>query len=80
MVNRKRSFSLSRVHPDQVDTIISNLTKTSVFGVYQIEYSIIKLITPEIVTAVTHILNFSISSGIFLKIIPLHKKDDPLNP
>ena len=80
MVERKCSFSLSRVNPDKVDIIISNLTKTSVFGFDQIENSIIKLIRQEIVTAVTHILNLSTSSGISLKIIPLHKKDDPLNP
>ena len=60
MVDRKCSFSLSRVHPDQVDTIISNLTNTSAFGFDQADNSVIKLIRPEIVPAVTNILNLSI--------------------
>ena len=86
MVGRKCSFSLSRVYPDQVDTIISNLNNTTAFGFDQIDTFILKLIRPEIVPAVTHILNLSISTRVFprswkkSKIIPLHKKDDPLNP
>ena len=86
MVGRKCSFGLSVVHPDQVDTIISNLSNTSAFGFDLIDTYILKLIRPEIVPAVTHILNLSISTKKFpmswkkSKIIPLHKKDDPLNP
>ena len=86
MAGRKCSFSLSMVHPDQVGTIISSLNNTSAFGFDQIDTSVIKLIRQEIVPAVTHILNLSISARKFpeswkkSKIIPLHKKDDPLNP
>ena len=56
MVDRKRSFSLSRVHPNQVDTIISNLTNTYAFGFDQIDTLLIKLIKRRIVPAVSHIL------------------------
>ena len=46
----------------------------------------ITLIRPAIVPALTHIINLSLSTGNFpqtwknAKIIPLHKKDDKLNP
>ena len=51
-----------------------------------IDTKVIKLIRPAIVPALTHIINLSISSKQFpsywkrAKIIPLHKKDDILNP
>ena len=65
MAGRKCSFSLSMVHPDQVGTIISSLNNTSAFGFDQIDTSVIKLIRQEIVPAVTHILNLSISARKF---------------
>ena len=49
-------------------------------------YSTIKLVSREILPALTHIINLSISSRRFpsawknVKIIPLHKKEDKLNP
>ena len=86
MEGRQCSFSLSKVHPKDVDTIISSLNNTTAFGFDLIDTSIIKLIKPEILPAVTHILNLSIMSSKFpaawkkSKIIPLHKKDDPIDP
>ena len=86
MIGRQCSFMLSMVHPDQVDHIISSLNNTTAFGFDQIDTSIIKLVKPEILPAVTHIINLSITSRRFpaswkkSKIIPLHKKDDPLDP
>ena len=65
MEGRQCSFSLSKVHPKDVDTIISSLNNTTAFGFDLIDTSIIKLIKPEILPAVTHILNLSIMSSKF---------------
>ena len=52
----------------------------------QIDTSIIKLVKSEILPAVTHIINLSITTRKFpsawkkTKVVPLHKKDDPLDP
>ena len=86
MVGRTCSFSLSAVHPDSVDKIVSDLSNSSSFGMDLIDTKVIKLIKPSIVSALTHIINLSITSRQFpaywksAKIIPLHKKDDLLNP
>ena len=51
-----------------------------------IDTHVIKLVKAEILPALTHIVNLSISTKIFpsswkkAKVIPLHKKDDLLNP
>ena len=77
---------MSMVEPDKVDSIIANLNNTTACGFDQIDTFIIKLIRPEVVPAITHILNLSITQKKFpstwkkSKIIPLHKKDDPLDP
>ena len=65
MIGRQCSFMLSMVHPDQVDHIISSLNNTTAFGFDQIDTSIIKLVKPEILPAVTHIINLSITSRRF---------------
>ena len=86
MTGRQCSFKLSMVNPDQVDSIISSLNNTTAFGFDQIDTSIIKLVKPEILPSVTHIINLSITLKRFpaswkkSKIIPLHKKDDHLDP
>ena len=86
MVGRQCTFKLDIVHPDQVDMIISGLKNSGSFGLDQIDTSIIKLVKSEILHAVTHIVNLSITTRRFpsswkkSKIIPLHKKDDILNP
>ena len=80
------SFSLSAVHPDVVEKIISALSNSSPFGLDNINTFAIKLIKKEIVPALTHIINLSISSREFplywkrSKIIPLHKNENLLNP
>ena len=51
-----------------------------------IDTYIVKLIAPDILPAITHIVNLSIRDGVFpkvwknAKVVPLLKKDDPLNP
>ena len=86
MANRQCSFSLNTVHPDQVNKIISSLNNSSAFGLDQIDTSIIKLVKAEILPSVTHIINLSITTRKFpsawkkTKVVPLHKKDDPLDP
>ena len=86
MQGRTNSFSLSFVHPDEVEEIIGNLSNSSSFGLDMIDTYIIKLIKPEILPALTHIINLSLSTKKFpeswkrVKVIPLHKKEDLLNP
>ena len=86
MVDRSCSLALNSVHPDDVEKIISDLSNSSSFGLDQIDTYTIKLIKMEILPAITHILNLSITSREFpslwkkAKIVPLHKKDDLLNP
>ena len=77
MVGRTCSFRLSAVHPEEIDKIISSLRSSSSFGLDLIDTRIIKLIQPEILPALTHVINLSISSKKFpdywkdAKIIPL---------
>ena len=86
MLGRKCSFKLGNVHPDEVESIISSLNNSTAYGLDFIDTYAIKLIKKEILPAVTHIINLSISSRTFpeawkkVKIIPLHKTDDLLNP
>ena len=86
MQGRTSSFSLSSVHPGEVDIIIASLSNSSSFGLDMIDTYIIKLIKPEILPALTHIINLSISTRKFpdfwkkVKVIPLYKKEDLLNP
>ena len=86
MKGRKCSFSFRAVHPDEVDEVMSALSNSSSFGLDEIDTYIIKLIKLDILPAVTHIINLSLVARVFptiwkkSKIIPLHKKDDQLNP
>ena len=86
MQGRNCSFSLSCVHPSEVDQVISSLSNSASFGMDMIDTYIVKLIKDDILPALTHIINLSITSKTFptswkkAKIIPLHKKDDTLNP
>ena len=74
------------VPPEQVEKIISSLSNSSAFGLDQIDTSIVKLVKGEIVPAITHIINLSITTRKFpttwkkTKVVPLHKKEDQLNP
>ena len=86
MSGRKCSFKLTAVHPDEVDKIISSLKNSNSFGLDLIDTQVVKLIKAEILPALTHVINLSIDSREFpaywkrAKVIPLHKKEDLLNP
>ena len=86
MQGRNCSFSLTCVHPSEVEQVISSLSNSSSFGMDMIDTCTVKLLKDDIVPALTHIINLSITSKTFpsswkkAKIIPLHKKDDVLNP
>ena len=65
---------------------MAGLKNSTSFGLDNIDTYAIKLIKAEIVPALTHIINLSISTREFplywknAKVIPLHKKDDELDP
>ena len=86
MNGRTCNFSLSPVHPEEVEKVLKNLSNSSSFGLDFLDTSTIKLVQSQILPALTHIINLSISTRKFpdswkkVKIIPLHKKDDLLNP
>jgi hypothetical protein len=86
MKDRTSTFSLSCVHPDAVRKIILGLKNSKSCGVEIIDTYIIKLMVEEILASVTHIVNLSIQQATFpslyklAKVIPLLKKDDPLQP
>ena len=86
MCNRSCTFRLTHVHPDQVESIINNLKNSNSFGLDEINAFVIKLVSKEILPALTHVINLSIACKKFptawkrVKIIPLHKKEDRLNP
>ena len=86
MNGRTCNFSLSPAHPEEVKKVVKNLSNSSSFGLDLLDTSIIKLVLPQILPALTHIINLSITTRKFpdswkkVKIIPLHKKDDLLNP
>ena len=86
MKKRTCSFSLQPVHPDDIEKIISGLKSTNSCGLDNIDSYVIKLARKELVPAITHIVNLSISQNIFpfswktAKIIPLHKKNEFTDP
>ena len=86
MENKMCKLELQPVHPDNVMKIISSLKNTKSCGIDDIDSSIIKLAKNELVPAITHIVNLSITSGKFpqqwkqAKVIPLHKKDSQFLP
>ena len=79
-------FHLKAVHPDKVEKIIAGLKNSKTAGVDFLDTTAIKMISKDVVPAITHIVNLSIrcskfpESWKYAKIIPLHKKDDILNP
>ena len=83
---RLEPFQLRPAHPDTIDKIIKALKNSKSAGVDFLDTAAIKLISDDIVPAITHIVNLSIMYSKFpaawkhAKIIPLHKKDDILNP
>ena len=79
-------FHLKPVHPEKVEKIIAGLKNSKTAGTDFLDTTAIKMISQDIVPAITHIVNLSIRYSKFpeawkyAKIIPLHKKDDILNP
>ena len=88
MRNRRCTFKLKPVHPDEVRKLVLNLKNSKSTGLDNIDTRTIKLVIEEILPALTHVINLSITNQEFpeiykqSKIIPLLKKpkDDPLNP
>ena len=66
--------------------IIKELKNSKSTGIGDIDASTIKLVAEDLVPAITHIINLSVSQSNFpelwktAKIIPLLKKDSPLDP
>ena len=80
-------MNLEAVHPDTVEKIISNLKCSKSCGMDNINTSIIKLMKAEVIPAITHIVNLSISEAVYpklykvSKIVPLYKgKGDTMEP
>ena len=86
MSSRTCTFKLEPVHPDEVLDIVKELKNSKSTGLDDIDTSILKLIISDILPALTHIINLSLSTLTFpsawklAKIIPLLTKGDPLNP
>ena len=58
MENKNVAFSLSPVHPDLVEDILSKLKNSKSCGLDNIDTYILKIIKPLIVPAITHIVFF----------------------
>ena len=84
MQGRKCSFTLRPVKPEEVEKIISGLKNSKSSGTDFINTWVIKLVAREILPAITHIVNLSLSQSEFpslwklAKVVPLLKKGDPL--
>ena len=82
MRNRQSSFSLDQVHPDDISEIITAMKSTKTVGIDNIDSYVIKLAKEQLIPAITHIVNLSISQRLFpskwkrAKVVPLHKKED----
>ena len=78
------TFSLKPVSPEEVNEIVTGLKNTKSTGMDFIDTWVVKLIQSEILPALTHIVNISISQAEFplpwkiSKVVPLLKKGDPL--
>ena len=74
------------VSPDEVLTIIKSLKNSKSTGVDYLDTWTIKLVAENILPAITHIINLSISQSKFpcmwkqAKVVPLLKKGDALSP
>ena len=82
--NRKCVFSFRAVPPSEVSEIVAGLKNSKSTGMDYIDTWIVKLVATEILPAITHIVNLSITEAAFpspwkiAKIVPLLKKGDPL--
>ena len=72
--------------PVEIEKIIAELKNTKSTGMDYVNTWVIKLIAKEMLPAITHIVNLSISKQQFpqswkmAKVVPLLKKGDPLQP
>ena len=86
MRNHSSTFQLKCVHPEIVENIVKGLKNSKSAGMDNIDTQILKLSLSYVLPALTHIINLSILNGHFptqwkiAKIIPLYKKEDPLDP
>ena len=86
MSTRTCAFTLKPVHPDDVLEIVKNLKNSKSTGLDNLDVWTLKLIIGDILPALTHVINLSLTSLVFpnvwklAKIIPLLKKGDPLCP
>ena len=86
MAGKTCSFALKAVHPDHVLKIIKELKNSKSTGTDYIDTTTIKIVAEELLPVLTHIINLSLGQSQFpdpwktAKIIPLLKKDNPLEP
>ena len=86
MESRTCSMKFRPVKPSDVHDIIKGLKNSKSTGTDYLDTATIKLVAKDILPAVTHIVNLSLTQSTFpsiwkhSKVIPLLKKDDPLNP
>ena len=82
--DRQCTFTMRAVSPDEVAEIVAGLKNTKSTGMDFIDTWVVKLVANEILPALTHIVNISISQAEFpmpwkiSKVVPLLKKGDPL--
>ena len=86
MKDRDSTLKFKAVHPKEIRNIISKLKNSKSTGVDNIDTRIIKLVAADILPAITHVVNLSITQSVFpqgwkqAKVIPLLKKGDPMVP
>ena len=86
MKNRECKYQIKLLTAEDVQKILNSLASSSAFGLDNLDTYIVKLISQHILHVVTFIVNLSIRTKRFpstwkqVKIIPLHKKEDTLNP
>ena len=86
MQDRTCTLSLKAVKPEQVLEIIKALKSSKSTGLDNLDTYILKLVAPNSMPPLTHIINLSIRDGEFpaiwkkAKIVPLLKKGDALDP
>ena len=82
--DRQCTFTFRPVSPEEVSEIIAGLKNTKSTGMDFIDTWVVKLVASELLPAITHIVNISISQAEFplpwkiSKVVPLLKKGDPL--
>ena len=86
MKDRSCEFNFKPVQPQTVKDVVLNLKNSGSTGLDEINTTIIKMIIDNILPALTQVINLSLTTHSFpenwklAKIIPLFKKNDPLQP